>query len=269
MSYRPSPSMMVSLLALVVALGGVALAANDGPWLLSANNTAAAQTALAARVSGRTLRITNSSNRDGATALGLFVKDGNPPLTVNSNALVEQLNADLIDGLHADELVRVGSGGSEVTTSNVTFTTLVHVDLDIPASGFVLLTSQAQFKTQSSACAPCYVHFRFHDQTATTTPTSPVQIASIGFGTTDIIDVPGSATWVFPVTAGPRTFALESGTFPSTASIAVVNPVITALFIPFGPSGAAQTAAATPNAAPAAPVRFGPLRSDGSRAIIR
>lgn len=267
MSYRPSPSMIVSLLALVVALGGVALAGNGVPWLLSTNNTATAQTALAAHVGSRTLRVTNTSNRDGATALGLFVKDGNPPLTVNSGALVEQLNADLLDGLHADELVRVGSGGSEINTSGVTFTALVHVDLDIPASGFVLVTSQAQFQTQSGACFPCYAHFRFRDQTAATT--SPVQIASVGNGTTSIINVPGSATWVFPVTSGPRTFSLESGTFPSTAGVAVVNPAMTALFIPFGPSGVAQTADATPNAGLAAPVRFGPLRSDGSRAIIR
>jgi hypothetical protein len=98
---KPSPAMIVALLSLFVALGGVAVAANGGSFILGQPNSATANTSLSAPVAGgKTLQLTNNDTSNAAsTALGLNVASGHAPFTVSSKVKVTNLNADLLDGL--------------------------------------------------------------------------------------------------------------------------------------------------------------------------
>ena len=58
---KPSPAMIVALLALFVALGGVGVAATGGNFILGQSNTATANTSLSsAVVGGKALQLTNN-----------------------------------------------------------------------------------------------------------------------------------------------------------------------------------------------------------------
>src|SRR6266571_775641 len=133
----PSPSMVVALVALFVALGGVGVAATGGNFILGQSNSADQTTALgvstlpdattcpapcpALRVSDTStaanaggLQVTNKStapaaqfaNNGGGQALKLFVSGGVAPFTVNSATKVTNLNADKLDGTDSSGLLR-------------------------------------------------------------------------------------------------------------------------------------------------------------------
>src|SRR5215208_5847175 len=95
-----SPSMAVALLALFVALGGVGIAATGGNFILGTPNTATSPTELSASGAASTsaLKVTNTSTAVGATGLELNTPVGRPPMEVNRQAKVANLNADLLDG---------------------------------------------------------------------------------------------------------------------------------------------------------------------------
>jgi hypothetical protein len=92
---------VISLVSLFVALGGTTYAATGGYFILGKANTATAQTGLTSKNAGKTLSITQQSTGTGATALGLSVPVGKPPLTVNSGTKVANLNADTLDGINS------------------------------------------------------------------------------------------------------------------------------------------------------------------------
>ena len=98
--FRPSHGTVVAYVALFVALGGTAVAANGGNFILGQSNSAGATTSLSAPIAGKkALQATNTSTGVGATALGLNVASGHPPFTVNSGTKVANLNADKLDGI--------------------------------------------------------------------------------------------------------------------------------------------------------------------------
>jgi hypothetical protein len=106
---RPSPALVVALLALFVALSGTAYATTDGKLALGQANTAAAPTSLTAPVAGPALQLRNTSSGAGAAGLDLNVASGHPPLTVNSDTRVANLNADKLDGIDASGFYAAGS----------------------------------------------------------------------------------------------------------------------------------------------------------------
>jgi hypothetical protein len=106
-----SPSMAVSITALVVALGGAGYSATGGNFILGQSNSATTRSTLTASITDRALQITNSSTGAQATALGLSVGSGRPPMVVNSNTKVRNLNADLLDGLDSTDFAIVLSEG--------------------------------------------------------------------------------------------------------------------------------------------------------------
>jgi hypothetical protein len=95
---KPSPAMVVALLALFVALGGVGVAATGGNFILGKANTADATSYLTAPVAGRSaLNVSNLNTAAGSSALKLNVASGHAPFAVNSPTRVPSLNADLLD----------------------------------------------------------------------------------------------------------------------------------------------------------------------------
>jgi hypothetical protein len=92
------------ILALTVGVAGSALGANGANFVLGKTNTVNAITQLVGSVAGPNLQIDNNSTDAAATALDLQVEAGKPPMKVNSDAQVANLNADEVDGLNASEL---------------------------------------------------------------------------------------------------------------------------------------------------------------------
>jgi hypothetical protein len=106
-------NVMVTILAFIV-LGGMSYAATGSNFILGQPNSASSTSSLSAPVAAKALQVTNTSTGSGATALGLNVASGHPPLTVNSGTKVTNLNADKLDGMDSSafvpgsKLIRVG-----------------------------------------------------------------------------------------------------------------------------------------------------------------
>ena len=96
---KPSPAMLVALLALFVALGGVGVAATGGNFILGQSNSASSKSTLSAGINDKALVVTNNNAGANATALGLNVAAGRPPMIISSSAgKAANLNADKLDG---------------------------------------------------------------------------------------------------------------------------------------------------------------------------
>jgi len=93
--------------------GTLAIASQTGFVLGSTANAPDALTAVTAQnkdghggLGGAMVQLTNKSTGSAATALGLTVGTGRPPLTVSSTTKVANLNADLLDGISSGGLQR-------------------------------------------------------------------------------------------------------------------------------------------------------------------
>lgn len=105
-----NPSMAVSLVALVISLGGASIAATGGNFILGQSNTADARTTLTSNVAGaQALRIVNTDAGPNSSALALTTASTRPPFVLNSRVRVANLNADLLDGLDAAAFARTGN----------------------------------------------------------------------------------------------------------------------------------------------------------------
>jgi hypothetical protein len=90
--HRPSPSIVISLAALVVAMSGTAYAATGGTFILGKHNTATSVSSL--------------TNTEG-TALSLSSTSTTPPLRVNNSVQVPKLNASLLGGQAASAFLPI------------------------------------------------------------------------------------------------------------------------------------------------------------------
>jgi hypothetical protein len=98
MKARPSNVLPVVIVLVLMAATTVLAAAPGDPLRLGVSNTIQKVTRLTANLAGGVLKITNGGS---GPALNLVVKPGSPPMAVNSDAKVTNLNADLIDGQHS------------------------------------------------------------------------------------------------------------------------------------------------------------------------
>ena len=97
--WRPPLSLLISLLALFIALSGTTYAGTARSLLLGVKNHAKAQTSLSASIPRSAFQVTNTSKRAGAGAIGLKVAPGHSPLVVSRGAgKAINLNADSLDG---------------------------------------------------------------------------------------------------------------------------------------------------------------------------
>jgi hypothetical protein len=95
----------------VVLIAATALAGTGigGVFNLGKTNTVNETTTLTGAKAGKQLQVTNTSIGAGATGIGINVKPGKPPLTVNSSTRVANLNADKLDGVDSKGLIQ-GTG---------------------------------------------------------------------------------------------------------------------------------------------------------------
>lgn len=253
---RISSAHTIALLALFISLGGAGYSATGGNFILGRTNTASTVTALVTPLNGRALQINNTSTAANATALGLVVAAGKPPLFVNSTGHVVRLNADLLDSRHANGLLRVARNEVNDTGTGATLTDKVAVTLDAPTAGFVLVTGTSNIYTGDTGCVPCYWHQRLRDGSGNV---STVNFTGVRFNDRAI----ATSVWVFPVTAGSQTFGLQADDVIGT--VGLENPSITALFVPFGPTG---TLAGIEVSSASESSRLGRLRRDGTRRVL-
>jgi hypothetical protein len=263
----PSPSLVISMLALMVALGGAGYSATGGTFILGQTNSATSQTRLVAPFAGAAFRIDNTSTAAVASGLNIVTDAARPPLVVSSSVKVANLNVDKLDGLSSNQLARVGRGFKSDFGSGATFSDAASIRLTIPQAGFVLVTGNVNAISGSVDCNPCYVHALLLDKT--THDVSPVMIASVGNGSAATDESVIAVTWVFPVIAGARTFALQTAPAEIGSDVGVANPAITALYVPFGPTGTLDLTGGLPQSIAAKSARLGPARNDGRRAILR
>lgn len=143
---RSKTTVLAVVLALTLVGGSTALAATGGNFILGQLNTATTISQVSAPIIGPALRIWNTSTAAGATALDLRVAAGKPPMTVNSNAKVANLNADLLDGKDSTQLAPIlraqddpDNPGSSVTGTNP----VNNVAISAPTDGVLMISGTA------------------------------------------------------------------------------------------------------------------------------
>ena len=135
---RPSPATAISIIALVFAMSGTAVAATGGTFILGKSNTAT-----------NVSRLTNSKG----TALSLSAAPTSPPLRVSNTKEVPNLNVNYLGGFSASQFVQgndgtvtsdraaLGDGGNR--TFLVTEAATVDAFCDVGGTGATLTFSDA------------------------------------------------------------------------------------------------------------------------------
>lgn len=153
-----------------------------------------------------------------------------------------KVNADRVDGRHANELTRVVSmsSGTQVNIVNNVDTYVFGPDLVInaPAAGFVTVNVGITFRTPdcTSICF-AYGHIR-HVESGTASADTGVYVAS-----PSPLQASGSVNRVFAVSAGVNTFRVE---IHRTGTDGIIRGFFvngTALYTPYGSTGAGTLAA--------------------------
>ena len=104
---RPSASLVVASIALLLALSGWGYAATGGPLVLGGSNATNRSTRLGSSAAhGPTLALKNTG---GQAAASFSVKRGVSPFTIGSATKVANLNADLLDGTDSTGFYAAGS----------------------------------------------------------------------------------------------------------------------------------------------------------------
>jgi hypothetical protein len=109
-----------------------------GVFNLGRKNSVDKATALTGTTAGSLLKVTN---RGAGPALRLSTQAGTPPLQVNSNALIANLNADTLDGIHSTGFVQ---GTGRVVQSRLT---------EPVSSGNAVLLTLPGFGTVEASCS--------------------------------------------------------------------------------------------------------------------
>jgi hypothetical protein len=227
-----SAALAATLVVVAVPAEGAPNGGGPGdPLLLSRVNQAGPMTVL--KTNGGFRILAKDPKRP---PLMVYTPDSMPPLQVSSKAKVENLNADLLDGVDSSVFVRksdlampmaafVEDSGHYWRVSEETV--VLSVSLTPSAEGTVIVTSSIQpVQTESNGGALCAI-------TTETVIEGPMQAWQVGGDITE--------TMVAQL-AGTRGFAVEGGT-PFTANLVCKNinppretiffePSLTAIFIP-------------------------------------
>jgi hypothetical protein len=178
----------------------------------------------------------NATNAGYASSAGSATTAGS---ATNATNATNAGNSDKVDGYDANGLIRVARGASSITLNDTT-TSGVAASLSItaPAAGFVHVTGTATNYHNGPGC-PCgsYIQLRDAVNGATATWFMPSEDDTAGYDTM-------SQTWVFPVTAGTRTFQVMAYRSYPAGSTVYAYADMTAIYVPFGSTGAGTLGAA-------------------------
>lgn len=144
------------------------------------------------------------------------------------------LDADLLDGKHASQLVPVVAfaGGDQSLALSDVDTTVRFVTLVAPTTGYVIVTASgyARFQGTDNDGIRCSI------TTGTVVDYSYLIIASDGYvtQTTEIYQAFASTRGYYVSSSGTYTFRLVCNKFPISGVVAVADTSINAIFIPIG-----------------------------------
>ena len=140
-------------------------------------------------------------------------------------------NANALNGYAANGLIRIAQGSN---TSSVVLagseTTVTSVSITAPAAGFVQVI--ADYNTIGTGC-PCEGWYILKDA-VTSTLSGNYKITR---NETNSTYHSGSLGWIFPVTAGVRTFQLRGFNNVGT-TVSANGASLEAMYVPFGSTGA-------------------------------
>jgi hypothetical protein len=229
----------IALLALFFALGGTAVAASNS--LLPKNSVGTKQVinGSLAKADLSKKAVTALKGNKGARGIPGAAGPQGPQGAQGAQgpAGAPNPNADTVNGYAASEIARVAQASTVNRVTGLTLSTLKSVSITAPKAGFVLVTGTFEVYNPSTTC-PCEIHARLRDTVANTDSAhtfdnvgNPAAPATTGFANVAL-------SWIFPVTPGVRTFALQGAKYPAAATATLENPVINAIYVPFGASGA-------------------------------
>lgn len=224
---RVSPPMVVAMLALFVALTGTAVATTSA-LITGKNIKNGSITGLDVKNKSLTAsdikgRLRGAPGPRGATGAP---GQAGPP---NPNAQ----NSDKVDGFDANGLVWVvgandGTNGTFVNALPMSsYGTIATANITAPSAGYVLVVASAYMQHAAAGTSTAFLRVR-DPVSATTAPPSLSYLAFYG--------ETSSLTHVFTVAAGARSFILEG--YGNDSNWGVGSGNITAMFVPFGASGA-------------------------------
>jgi hypothetical protein len=208
--------------AALVSVPG-AMGATGDPMTVGQANFADAATRVIARAQNG---LVVDNNRTNGVAAAFKVQPGNQPFTVDSGVRVEHLNADRIDGRHANGLARMSS--QEVQDLSEGNGALLITTIQVPAPGYLLAIGSLEVWGTEADQLNCAVAFSGNNG-----------VSWVQRGQRSIKHVVGGAEicasqGMHPVTAGPWQAALWVG---ARDAASFDDAGIAAVFIPFGADG--------------------------------
>jgi hypothetical protein len=153
----------------------------------------------------------------------------------------------------ANDLVRVARAGTDTTgllhsitgTQPSAFQDVLTLTISAPGAGFVLVNASVSIEN-GGACTRfgCGVFARL--QHGNSGAISPYLVVDADTG--DHPDDAVALTYIFPVSAGVQTFTIQLGRNNAAATMSYFSPQATALFVPFGSTGASTLGTDAPAA---------------------
>jgi len=235
----PSPAIVISMIALALVLGGTAVASTATHGDKKADiklikKLAPTLSVKHAKTADSATNATNATNATHATSADSATNATNATTAANANTLGGYAANGLVRVARAPTPGDVPLGGSDTTVATVSITA--------PAAGFVLL--QADYNTIGTGC-PCQGWYLLKDNVNSATNDN-YKITRIE---TSSVYQEGSFGWVFPVSAGVRTFQLEGHLVQGT-TVTTDGAGLQALYVPFGSTGGATLSVSKPAATP-------------------
>lgn len=178
-----------------------------GVFNLGTANTTNASTVLQGSTSGPQLRVVNNATTGtGVTGIGIHTAATKPPLVVDSQTKVNNLNADLLDGLTSTAFV---AGGGRISSARLQET--------IPGANAVVLTVPT-FGTIEATCAATGFGMLWRNGTS---PSSALDVWVVHDGVTRFVTQASSnvATQIALDVKGDELFTAQVGRPGHTATI--------------------------------------------------
>jgi len=138
----------------LLGVGGAAISATGGNFILGRINSADNQSGIVSPVAGKMLLLNNTSTAANATALGLTVRPGHPPMIVNSPVKVPQLNADLLDNFDVTQLATAARTFTDDDTATLRTGDKFWPLPDLEPGNYLVTLATTIIPTIGSAAAP-------------------------------------------------------------------------------------------------------------------
>jgi hypothetical protein len=241
----PSPALVISSIALIVAVGGSTFAVAS--TFDNQKVTMIAKKVANERITKRAPRLsvshagtadsatsaTHATSADSATSATHATSADSATSATHANSADTAADASTVGGYAANSLGRIDQTSNQSLFGLSSTATNATVTITAPRTGLVKVeaTFTASDVFAGTACTPCVVEARLHD--VGTGTDAPVSIGSLGARSY----LSMSLQWVFSAAAGPHSYSLTTAQLDTGGPATIYNPILTAQFVPFGETG--------------------------------